>query len=150
VDSSIPGLCLLPFIAGSQNLVPNDAFEVYSTCPVGLGSGGPMQCTPWTSPSGSADYFNVCADPAFCGIPVNFQGYQNAHSGSGYTGIYFWTEEVGYKEFIQAQLLEPLKADSCYLIGFWMNLANEGCGVNRACALVTATPPPFNPPPTHN
>jgi len=140
---------LMTFFSQSyaQNLVPNSSFEVYSMCPVGLGMGGALQCNPWLSPFNTSDYFNGCADPTFCGVPANFQGYQPAHTGFAYTGMYFWIQGSYYREYIQVQLLQPLQADSCYMIGFYLNLANKGCGCNHASALVSVGQPPLNPAP---
>ncbi len=125
----------------AQNLAPNPSFETYTTCPLGLGMGGALPAVPWLSPITTSDYFNGCADPLFCGVPINFQGFQYAHTGFAYTGMYFYIQGNYYREYIQAQLLQPLQADSCYLIGFYMNLADEGCGCNHTGALLSVTPP---------
>lgn len=135
------GLPLVGLItsASAQNLVPNPSFEIYDHCPPPtLGIGGPLEAIPWISAGpGTADYFNGCADPMWRGVPYNFQGYQPAHSGIGYAGIYFRTDVGSYREYIQAQLLQPLVAGVCYKVGFWINNANESCGCNQVGAVLT-------------
>ena len=129
------------FSLPAQNLVPNPGFEIYTVCPPWINLGTPLECIPWISPFNTSDYFHGCADPVAVGVPSNFQGYQYAHTGFGYTGMYYYIEDQNYREYVQVQLLQPLEADSCYLIGFYMNLANEGCGVNHTGALLSVGPP---------
>lgn len=136
----------IPFHSESQNLAPNPSFEVYSICPPGVNTGNTLECTPWTSPYNTSDYFNGCANPIIS-VPSNFQGFQYAHTGVAYTGMYFHTIDF-YREYIQAPLLQPLEADSCYLLGFWINLGNDGCGIDQAGAVLSVNPPSFNPLPT--
>jgi len=135
-------LILSVYRSSAQNLVPNPSFETFTTCPTSLNFGGPLECTPWLSPVNTADYFNGCSDPVFgVSVPYNFQGYQYAHTGFAYTGMYYYIEQQNYREFVQVQLLQPLEKDSCYLIGFWMNLGNETCGVNHTGAKLSVGPP---------
>jgi gliding motility-associated-like protein len=136
------GACLSWNSLPGQNLVPNPSFETFTACPVSLNFGSPLECIPWISPNNTSDYFNGCADPvAGISVPYNFQGYQYAHTGFAYTGMYYYIEQQNYREFVQVQLLQPLQKDSCYLVGFWMNLANEGCGVNHTGALLSVGQP---------
>lgn len=70
------------------------------------------------------------------GVPTNFQGYQPAHTGLAYAGQYTWAFAAGH-EFITAPLLDTLEADLCYKVSAWINLANEGCGVDQYGILLT-------------
>jgi len=123
----------------AQNLVPNPSFEVYTTCPAGGGSGGAMLCPPWISPIGDCDYFNSCAISPFYGVPINITGYQEARTGSAYPGGHFFYNG-NYREYLQAPLLQTLQAGHCYKVGFYLNLANNSCGINHAGVLLTSTP----------
>jgi gliding motility-associated-like protein len=111
-----------------QNLVPNPSFEEYDECPYDGDSDGPMPCIPWIS-SYSCNYFNVCF-PGFYGVPENFKGFQQAHTGEAYIGAYQQSENNGNTEFPQVELLEELVEGQCYQVSFYTSLANEGCGIN--------------------
>ncbi len=131
--------CLLPS-GKAQNLVPNPSFEVFTTCPTTLGIGGPLQCIPWVSYN-SADYFNVCGG-FNTGVPFNAWGYQEARTGVAYVGV-FHKINGGFpeqREYIQAPLLEPLEAGICYDVGYWVNLSDVSCAVNRTGVLFTEGP----------
>jgi len=119
----------------AQNLVPNPDFEYYNQCPFAGDVTGPMTCEPWISMS-SANYFNVCWPGGF-GVPSNFSGYQPAHSGDGYVGGY----QRDTREFIYAQLLEPLVAGQCYEVSFYASCANIWCGINHLGAHFTNEEP---------
>lgn len=136
--------------ATAQNLVPNPSLEIYNPCPPpAVGMGGPLEAAPWVSAGGgTADYFNACADPIWRGVPDNFQGWQPAHTGVAYAGIYLRTQSGNYREYLQVQLLQPLEADVCYKIGFWINNCNLSCGCNQIGALLsenTDAGPGMNP-----
>ena len=123
----------------AQNLVPNHSFEMYNPCPPPtVGMGGPLESPPWISAGpGTADYFNRCADPVWRGVPKNFQGYQQASTGDGYTGVYVKVNGNQYREYINAPLLEPLVEDLCYKVSAYVNYANQGCGANQFGILFT-------------
>lgn len=118
-----------------QNLVPNPSFEDISTCPLNL--------TDWTADywgpvAGSSDNFHSCASPIWEGVPMNFQGFQYAHTGNAYAGLYTYVWNSGqYREYIQAPLTETLQADHCYEVGCWINLADNTCGIDRFGILLT-------------
>ncbi len=127
----------------AQNLVPNPSFEIFTSCPTTVGTGGPMLCTPWVAVTNTADYFHVCGG-FLIGVPLNIQGFQAARTGSAYTGVY--TKITGgqqqAREYIQAQLLEPLEAGLCYEVGCWISLAEAACGINRFGILLSNGPEP--------
>lgn len=49
------------------------------------------------------------------------------------------------REYLQVQLLEPLQPDVCYEVGYWVNLADGACPVNRTGVLFTEGPEPSPP-----
>jgi len=100
--------------------VPNPSFENYSSCPT-----GPSQLSlaaPWFIPSNtstaSADLYNSC-NTTTVSVPNNLSGYQVAHSGVGYAGIYTYGSEI--REYIQVQLTSPLSAGISYNIELYIS-----------------------------
>lgn len=58
-----------PIAAHSVNLVPNDSFESYTTCPTGFGQ--IAVASPWDTPNtGTSDAFNACAPVVFPSVNV--------------------------------------------------------------------------------
>ncbi len=120
------------FEARSQNLVPNPGFETYTTCP---GSDGVVNfAPPWISPTtGSTDFFHSCAGtdcaagtPWVC-VPTNWTGSEMPHGGEGYAGLFVtWDGVPDYREYVQAQLSEPLQAGTVYTVSFYVSLADDG------------------------
>lgn len=134
------------FYGFSQNLVPNPDFEMYAACPATFGTGGPLPASPWTSATsdGSPDYFNVCANPTWFGVPGNFFGVENPHSGVAYAGLYCYLDNTDYKEYLLAPLTEPLIAGTPYSVKFWISLADYTCGTSEIGAYLSSSPPPYN------
>lgn len=122
----------------AQNLVLNPSFEDYNACPTGLSG---LAFTPtyidfptvkhWVSPLKQAtpDYFNACAPMTQgVGVPDNSFGYQQARTGSGYTGIIAWESEykngqltLDYSEYIQTKLAHPLQAGERYCVTYYVS-----------------------------
>lgn len=125
-----------------QNLVPNPSFETIAQCPIQLGSpnGGPLDAVPWIAYQ-SANNFHPCADPMYCGAPDNFKGHQVAFDGAAYAGGYFHAYANILTEFIYTMLLDTLEEDSCYKVSAWINLADDGCGCDKAGILLTPDVP---------
>jgi len=124
----------------SQNLVLNPGFENFSTCPVGFSQfNGYIQN--WVSPNtASPDCYNTCANPNPAGVPVNGNGYQPAHSGNGYAGIY--TTPGSYREFIQVALSSTLIAEYKYTFSMYVNLHNKSDdATDDIGAYISATAP---------
>lgn len=138
-------LVLLHLHAVAQNVVPNPDFETYTVCPSGFGIGGPLQAVPWQSgSSGSSDYLHECAPPATVGVPINFFGYQPAHSGQGYGGAFARYSEFEYREYLQVKLTEPLDPAFSYLLSMYVNLADLNyCGIAGLGVYFSQTPPPY-------
>lgn len=121
----------------SSNLVFNPSFEDYVDCPKKIESKGVLTVVEgWYQPTaGSADYYNRCATRE-CGVPQNKLGYQMPHSGNGYCGIYCSKNE--YREYLQTELREPLKAGARYRVSFHVCLSeNSTVAVSTIGALFT-------------
>lgn len=109
----------------AQNLIYNGDFEIYDTCPMGLGIVGnaPLpSCLGWSSPtSATSDYYNNCADiNNGVSVPINAHGNAFAYSGNGYSGIR--VEFNGYWfEYIQGQTISELEQNETYHVSFWVH-----------------------------
>jgi len=109
----------------AQNLVLNPGFEDTLGCPdqigqVSLASG-------WSSWGGTPDYYNACSNlsaPQF-GVPVNNRGFQFAHSGNAYIGLFtFSIFTQNLREFVGRQLSSPMIIGQQYFVSFWANHAD--------------------------
>jgi outer membrane protein OmpA-like peptidoglycan-associated protein len=109
-----------------ENMVLNPGFEDYEKCPAGY---TPMDQTHrlipyWTYPSFTTpDYFNKCSG-GDVKVPDNFAGYSEPHSGNGYMGAILSGSDRDFREYIQGQLKEPMKAGQVYCVSFWFKLAS--------------------------
>ena len=124
--------------AGAQNLVPNPGFEGYSRCPRFLGN-FEADILGWDCPTqGSTDYFHRCSEDM--GTPENFNGEQRAAEGEGYAGFYAYAPG-DYREYVQAQLAEPLEDGRQYRLRFSLSLAERSdFALNTLHVLFTAKP----------
>jgi hypothetical protein len=129
-----------------QNLVPNPSFENYSTCPDEFN--GISQAIGWSAFRLNAEYFNACVESGFTDVPnSNWAGYQNAFHGDGYAGIIgakFDGDFDQERDFIGAQLTQPLEVGTNYFISFRINRAlggfypkNSNAAVNNFGVLFT-------------
>ncbi len=111
----------------SSNLVFNPSFEEYRECPRKIDALGTLTIVDaWFQPTaGSADYYNVCG-ARDCGVPKNKLGIQDAHYGNGFCGIY--CSKTDYREYLQTQLKEPLKAGEMYRVSFYVSLSEYSSG----------------------
>ena len=110
------------FTADAQNLVPNPGFEEYKRCPHSTADIGVLK--DWYQPTaGTTDYFNVCAERTFAGVPHNIFGYQQAHNGNGYIGLATRLQN-NYREYISIKLKSPLQNGKKYIVKFFVSLAN--------------------------
>ena len=107
-----------------DNMVYNPSFEEYIRCPQKIEALGIMtEVEAWWQPTkGSSDYFNACGSRD-CAVPRNKMGYQTAHNGQAYCGIY--CSQASYREYLQTELKQPLKAGSRYRVSFWVSLADK-------------------------
>ncbi|WP_273566132.1 OmpA family protein [Maribacter halichondriae] len=112
--------CLL--VLQSQNLVKNPSFETFLSCPKALGNFD-ADVIFWSTPTeGSTDYFNACSEAM--GTPKNFNGTQPADFGKGYAGLYLYAPD-DYREYLQAELSEPLIPGKNYAVSFYVSLAER-------------------------
>lgn len=119
-----------------QNLVPNGSFEIYSSCP---NEQAQFQlATPWINPTAcSPDYFNACCPPIFIapdiyihsvGVPQTGVGYQSAHTGDAYAGIFTFSlneNDHNLREYIQVELTDTLTQGIKYVVSFYANLPDD-------------------------
>src|SRR5690606_17690585 len=70
------------------------------------------------------------------GVPDNTYGHQEANTGRAYAGCNMFG---GPREFIEIKLSEPLKHATCYEVRFFVNLADESCGIDRIGAFFSHT-----------
>lgn len=120
------------------NLVYNPSFEEYRECPRKIDALGTLTIVDaWYQPTaGSADYYNVCGSRD-CGVPKNKLGIQDAHLGNGFCGIY--CSKTDYREYLQTELSEPLRAGEMYRVSFYVSLSEYSSGaVATVGALFTA------------
>lgn len=125
----------------TENLVVNPSFEEYVDCPKKIDALGVLTIVDgWFQPTaGSADYFNVCGSRD-CGVPNNKLGIQEAYDGNGYCGIY--CSKTEYREYLQTQLIHPLRKGSIYHISFMVSLSEYSSGaVATLGALITKERP---------
>lgn len=118
---------LLPLRVAAQevdNMVFNPSFEEYSVCPERIDAIGVLKGVDawWQPTAGSSDYFNACGGRE-CNVPRNKMGYQLAHTGVAYCGIY--CSQESYREYLQTQLKSPLKAGKKYRVSFYVSLAEK-------------------------
>lgn len=76
----------------------------------------------WQPTNGSSDYFNACGSRE-CNVPRNKMGFQEAHDGNAYCGIYC-SQEL-YREYLQTELIVPMEAGKRYKVSFWVSLADK-------------------------
>ena len=117
-------------ICNGQNLVSNGDFEQYWHCP--SNSSQIDSAKFWFQPSlGTPDYYNQCATFAsYVDVPNNLIGFQQAHSGVAYAGIYTWTTGTSiYREYIEVPFSSvegsSLIANECYHFEMYINLGNK-------------------------
>lgn len=117
-------------MCNAQNLIPNGDFEQYSSCPSYWSQIN--KAFFWTTPttnvigiSGTPDYFNQCTSYPDMGVPSNFFGTQQTHSGNAYAGIYAWYGlGADRREYIEVSLTSPLVANSCYHFEMYVNIGD--------------------------
>jgi len=127
-------------VAPQPNLVPNPGFENYIACPSALTQINLVP--PWYSPTyGTPDFYHECASTnnPVVGVPLNAFGYQGAHGGKGYMGIYYYGGE--YREYIAAPLATPLVGGRTYEVSFYVSLADVSAyAIDRLGAYFSAGP----------
>lgn len=125
----IPGsICL-----GQFNLIPNNSFEAYDTCPTYHSQ--LYRILQWTNPltGTTPDYFNSCyiSGVPVADVPQNYFGYQFPKTGNAYAGLInaTYTQNINgrnYREYIQAELNDTLIAGEEYFLKFYTS-AGDSC-----------------------
>src|SRR5689334_8972274 len=100
--------------ARAVNLVPNDSFESFTSCPVGFSN--MSDCVSWDAPTtGTSDYYNACTSgPNTPDVPNNNFGFQNARTGVAYAGFIPYSAAADYREYVETALTSPLIANVTY------------------------------------
>jgi len=131
-------------VKAQVNLVMNPSFEQIDTCPYNLDQ--VYFAPPWNGLF-SPELFNSCA-PTGCSVPMNFIGYQNAHSGNGYVGLgaygYYYNGSCpDCREYVRGQLYDTLKPGHRYCIEFYVSRADASFwAVNRLGLYIGRSPVP--------
>jgi outer membrane protein OmpA-like peptidoglycan-associated protein len=113
-------------VFSQRNLVINPDFETYEECPRSHNPENKSHkiIPGWTYPTWAAsDYFNACSS-LDAGIPENFAGNSEAHSGVAYVGAILSGTSESRREYIQGELKNPMVAGEKYCVSFFYKLAS--------------------------
>lgn len=118
-------LLFIPF-ARAQNLIPDSSFEQNYSIPVDFSAINSSKF--WNMPTqGTTDLFCVCDRKqkkySLVDVPQNPMGYQSAHSGTCYAGIFAFSHD-NYREYIQTPLANPLEKGKRYIFTMYISLAD--------------------------
>ncbi|MEP7169644.1 MAG: T9SS type A sorting domain-containing protein [Bacteroidota bacterium] len=107
-----------------QNLVPNNSFEIYDTCPntedqIQYAIGWSKYSQAGTTP----DYYNACDTGGIMNVPNGGQIHQPAIDGNAYAALATFAPSAGiYREHIGIQLLQPLIVGQKYFLSFYTTM----------------------------
>lgn len=104
--------------------MPNGSFEETLNCPQGIAD---YSVKEWISPTwGTTDYFNSC-DQGSVGVPNNYIGSQNAHSGNAYSGFVtcFLAPNEEAREYLQVKLKSGLEPGGLYEFSCFISLSDS-------------------------
>jgi hypothetical protein len=126
-------------ISSGQNLVPNESFEIYDTCPNAQNQ--VHYCSGWENWLATSDYYNACAPCCAASVPYNLHiinpNFQIPHSGDAYMGYAnYWTRAyIGpypyLRDHFAIQLVQPMQTGSTYNFSMNVSLTNY---LNSPCA----------------
>ncbi len=130
--------------AEGQNLVPNSSGECHTTCPgnTAYAPYGMQGIKYWNNPTtGNPDVYDTCCSVPR-EVPNNLMGYQYPKTGNAYMGFSLFYASYEYREYLQVKLLQPLIANECYQVKFYLNLANKRSlySIGKAGAYLSAVP----------
>lgn len=122
------------FIYAQSNLVPNYSFEQKIQC-VTYYDQFTGYVADWTGQGGNGEalsWFTAqCNTFGFAGVPNNDFGYQYARTGNSYASISTYVSAYAdypyysdFRNYIQVQLTEPLKAGTKYCVVWYVSLAD--------------------------
>lgn len=119
-------LLLLLRMDAQRNIVPNPGFESFNAAPLGWyykGEDFTRMVKYWSSPTGaSPDAYGPGVKPPANWVEKGF-GKQKPHGGTAMAGITVFGCGNGKphcREYLQAQLLEPLVPGQTYLVEAWI------------------------------
>ncbi|MBC8045499.1 MAG: gliding motility-associated C-terminal domain-containing protein [Fimbriimonadaceae bacterium] len=126
---------LFVFIISSQlfaqyNICPNPSFEDYNDCPEyysNIDLDDDTFVDEWLRPnSATSDYFHGCSSSgSVVDVPNEyFSDYQHARTGNAFAGFFLYVYSHLWREYVQAKFIEPMVADECYYIEFWVACAH--------------------------
>lgn len=118
-------LCFSYSYVSSQNLVLNPSFEEYEKCPKSLQAKPIHNALFWNQIGiGTSDHFSSCSKK--CGVPKNFNGYQEGKEGKSYIGMVLYNRDnQSYQEAVQTKLKEPLEKGKYYYVEYSYSLAEK-------------------------
>ncbi len=119
-------------LRGQVNLVPNPSFEIH-TCPNSIGEINHL--ANWKVYSNTPDLFSSCAIGTIVSVPNNFIGYQQAHSGNSYIGLWCYFTNTFYREIVGVQLITPLSIGQKYFVKFDANFTISYNGTSSDAAI---------------
>jgi hypothetical protein len=122
----LAGLLSFKAVSAQVNLVPNNSFEQYDTCPQNISK--VHYATGWWEVNKTPDYFNSCSTQPWWisyDVPKNGFGYQNGYDGSAYIGIATYDFTSNYREIIGCALLDSLVTGSLYKVSMRVSRAEE-------------------------
>ena len=112
----------------AQNLVPNPSFETYSACPSSSNFSASL-ATGWNVYGKTPDYLNACFPDSLTtnnfDVPNNIFGFQYPATGSAYAGIWVYSSNEFFREYIGAQLISPLQIGSTYQVSMKIAFSNS-------------------------
>lgn len=119
----------------AQNLVPNPSFELYDTCPTGLGQ--TYRIINWSAYSNTPEYYNSCATgTSMVSCPYNFAGYQTPLDGNAYAGFCPYSDGgTDFREAIGCSLLSSLSIGQKYFVSFFVVNAGTVSGPGWNCCI---------------
>lgn len=122
-------------LKAQTELIKNGDFEYYINCPedfVHYKAGVEELIPGWFIVNQSTpDYFNRCSKNDQVGVPLNFAGLREPHSGNGYAGMILRADTTNYPfsraytEHLQTIIREPLKRNHLYCLTFYYVLAHK-------------------------
>lgn len=123
-------ICLLLTLfiqfAKAQNLIPDSSFENNKVIPTDFSAINSSNT--WRMPTqGTTDLFCECNKKqkkySIVDVPQNPMGYQFAHSGSCYAGLFAFSHDA-YREYLQTPLVTPLIKGKWYVFSMYLSLAD--------------------------
>jgi hypothetical protein len=121
-------------LTAQVNLVPNNSFEQFDSCPDF--SGQINRVFKWNSPTNSTpdiltgNFCNVYLNSNCIDLPNNpLVGYQNARSGFSTAGLVMYSNSPNgngsNREYLQIKLSSKLKINSLYCVSYYVNLSHN-------------------------